>query len=369
MFKTNWAVGDAAHATEHNKLGAYLNLMYYNVKSYGAVGNGSTDDTAAIADAIAAIPAQGGVLFFPPGIYLTSGGFTIAYPTIVQGCGAIGEDGSENAASKITCNSQTASLFLVTSPIAKFRDVALVNIFAGDPTAGAGITCFRDGLRQKVDYDSASVTGFYDCINVRTGSYWTMHNCRIYSPVRYGLKIANEVNPDSGDWAISNSLFIAKTRNSDAAIRMESSGGGKITGCKVNDGASTLFVTGIDLTLASGASTVILHVANSSIENVSGDAFSVTINGATFRSIVFMGNEVGLWDGSNTTGHGVNIVADNIANINGVVIGGNVFLGGSTAEAINLSKVNNVQIFGNTFQTFGSLLAQADCTNVVVQAA
>lgn len=45
-----------------------------NVKDYGAVGNGSTDDAAAITLAIAAIPATGGTLYFPAssGAYLVN---------------------------------------------------------------------------------------------------------------------------------------------------------------------------------------------------------------------------------------------------------------------------------------------------------
>ena len=44
-----------------------------NVKTFGAVGDGVTDDTAAITAAIAAIAsANGGLLYFPPGIYLIS---------------------------------------------------------------------------------------------------------------------------------------------------------------------------------------------------------------------------------------------------------------------------------------------------------
>jgi hypothetical protein len=46
-----------------------------SVKSYGAVGDGVTDDTAAILAAIAAVSAGGGVVTFPAGTYLmTTGG-------------------------------------------------------------------------------------------------------------------------------------------------------------------------------------------------------------------------------------------------------------------------------------------------------
>ena len=42
-----------------------------NVRDYGAVGDGKSDDTAAIHKAMGALPQAGGVLFFPPGHYLT----------------------------------------------------------------------------------------------------------------------------------------------------------------------------------------------------------------------------------------------------------------------------------------------------------
>ena len=47
---------------------------WYNVKSYGATGNGSTDDTTAVQAAIdAAASAGGGVVYFPRGVYVIGG--------------------------------------------------------------------------------------------------------------------------------------------------------------------------------------------------------------------------------------------------------------------------------------------------------
>lgn len=57
----------------------------YNVKSYGAVGNGTTDDTTAIQAAITACPA-GGMVYFPPGNYKFST-LTISTPITLQGGG------------------------------------------------------------------------------------------------------------------------------------------------------------------------------------------------------------------------------------------------------------------------------------------
>lgn len=42
----------------------------FDVKKYGAVGDGSTDDAAAIQSAITAASANGGTVLFPPGVYV-----------------------------------------------------------------------------------------------------------------------------------------------------------------------------------------------------------------------------------------------------------------------------------------------------------
>jgi len=47
-------------------------LPVASVVDYGATGDGSTDDTTAIADAIADVAASGGVAYFPSGTYITS---------------------------------------------------------------------------------------------------------------------------------------------------------------------------------------------------------------------------------------------------------------------------------------------------------
>lgn len=59
-----------------------------NVKDFGALGNGSTDDTVAIQAAINSLPAAGGEVFVPAGTYAVSASITLREGTNLVGTGA-----------------------------------------------------------------------------------------------------------------------------------------------------------------------------------------------------------------------------------------------------------------------------------------
>lgn len=67
---------------------ALIPPIYFNVKSYGAKGDGTTDDTTAIQAAITAA-SSGGVVFFPVGTYKISSPLTLSVAsTALMGTGA-----------------------------------------------------------------------------------------------------------------------------------------------------------------------------------------------------------------------------------------------------------------------------------------
>lgn len=56
----------------------------YNVRSYGAIGNGVADDATAILAAVAAADAaNGGIVYFPAGLYLCSARINLAYTALI----------------------------------------------------------------------------------------------------------------------------------------------------------------------------------------------------------------------------------------------------------------------------------------------
>jgi hypothetical protein len=84
-------VGPVEHGDLHDNVSAALlatepmvvGPVWFNVKGYGAVGNGSTDDTAAIQAAIfAANTAGGGIVYFPKGTYLISATLDLNTPGV-----------------------------------------------------------------------------------------------------------------------------------------------------------------------------------------------------------------------------------------------------------------------------------------------
>jgi hypothetical protein len=158
--------------------------------------------------------------------------------------------------------------------------------------------------------------------------------------VLYGVRIRNINNPDSGDWCISNSGFYTLgNTGATSAIRIESSGGGKIVNSKINAGSGTgHFTTGIDI--QGNGTTVDMQIANCSIENFVNTG--ILINGTAgngWPNISIVGCEIGFPTGgagaraivaSNTQ----NLVIDNIV----MPISGGI---PSFTDAIDLTNVTD----------------------------
>jgi hypothetical protein len=104
----------------------------YNIKAYGATGNGATDDTAAINATIAAA-GVGGVILFPPGNYVISSQLT--FTTLYQTVSAYGAN--------LICNMATATdcvyIGTVAGPAYQYSGLS---IFGLELTPGANTSAY-----------------------------------------------------------------------------------------------------------------------------------------------------------------------------------------------------------------------------------
>jgi len=229
-------------------------MQSFNVKYYGAVGDGVTDDSAAINKAIVALDAAGaGRLYFPVGNYFSANcGFIIGVPVILEGDG-VTDQTLGTFSSNVVCGSSTAVLFTVTSNSGLFQNISLTNTASTTPTAGAAVFTNSTLDIQRINLQNVQVNGFYDDIHVGVGSRWTMKDSELDNPVRRALWIQNTVDSDAGDWTVSGNEFAAGARTEavgSAAVYQDSSGGGKWISNKVNSNGGGNFEHGLVLNLS-----------------------------------------------------------------------------------------------------------------------
>lgn len=126
-----------------------------NVKTYGAVGDGVTNDTAAILLAKAALPANYGCLYFPPGKYLITPGSLTAFSGYTH-LSIVGDGWCSQIYSATT---GAAGGFLSVDNTCSFVDIFNLS-FKGSATSSGGDVGIRfyasDSRIQNVEISGAS---------------------------------------------------------------------------------------------------------------------------------------------------------------------------------------------------------------------
>jgi hypothetical protein len=93
LWKTNagsidWKVLIAGVSMTIGEALSSFSALYYNVKSFGALGNGVADDGAAIQAAVNAAAVAGGTVFFPPGVYRSTVTIQVPVKVCILGSGS-----------------------------------------------------------------------------------------------------------------------------------------------------------------------------------------------------------------------------------------------------------------------------------------
>lgn len=131
----------------------------YNVKAYGALGNGSADDTEAIRVAYAAAGVTMGVLYFPPGTYMLSDKILLNQPNVLW----------RGAGMHASVLKATAAIWMTWLPAV--------------PTAGATNPTFED---LGFDGNNFSATAYVD--DASRNGVLTFRRCR-FSQLHTGVVI------------------------------------------------------------------------------------------------------------------------------------------------------------------------------------
>ena len=338
---------------------------------YGAVGDLAALDTDAIGEAIEDMNAAGGGVLYIPG----AGGYLYdaALPAITVPCKVLGDGAGAfpygvGIGSRLVATSANIGGFTFSDAGWVAEDFALVTDAGSTPSAGAGIAS-ADPLYARMR--GIIVAGFYDNIDMSDSQRWSLADSFITSPVRYGLRIRGT---DDGDQSISGCYFMADEHNATAAIRQEGAGGLKISTTKINArGVAPFgrFVDGLSVDVSTiPASTSVLEVGRTSIENISGDAIDIRTTGDGRLYGIDLQFQAGLFD--NDTGRALRITAAaaggpaDEGSISQVIASGNWRTDGTPREAVELTNVQGITFGAIELLGFDDLYTQSGSTDITV---
>lgn len=306
---------------------------YSNVKWWGATGNGSTDDTAAMQ----AAHNTGQLVYYPPGTYsfttlsFSAGGITGAGPKSFL----VSNDTSSSNLITYTGNGSQANVPL-------FTHFFLQGTFT--KTLGAGIG-FSPGATDLVGPIIDGVTFFAIPISV------DLLNCEAYSITNSqltgyrtaGVRVTNTNNVDAGDGQISGN-YINTGTGLGAGVLWQSGGGVKFYGNKVNGGAIG-FQGASNFTGATGD----LNIHGNSIENVgtAGISLGRASGTGTYGGVNIVGNQIAITPAP--------IVIDSSGALVQLAISGNMLAtnGANSTVGINIGTATIFSIVGNTLLSNG----------------
>ncbi len=159
-------IGDASITTAKLSSAAkqYVNFGCFNVKEYGAVGDGVTNDATAIQDAINAAEVIGGTVLFPAGTYYVGTELTVAPATLGVKMAFIGLDNATITTDLLPVQNTGKILFKVENTVDSFtvRGLKFRNTRQAETIDGYGaLTCFsfEDGTTGRTQSD----INFFDC--------------------------------------------------------------------------------------------------------------------------------------------------------------------------------------------------------------
>ena len=168
---------------------------FVSVKDFGAVGDGVTDDTAAIQAAIDALPASGGQVYVPAGKYLVTSGLVTTVRVKLVGDGNSVIAASPSPSEIIKASSMTGPVYTMSAANSICESISFIGQ-SGNTGDGVLITSGRCTLR---DVGVFSMGNDGVRIGTDTGgennNLWVLDNCKTKSNGQHGVHISEGAGP------------------------------------------------------------------------------------------------------------------------------------------------------------------------------
>jgi len=200
----------------------------YNVRDFGAVGDGKTDDTVSIQSALAFIAVRnGGTLFFPEGDYQVGGvpnfkGIALPSNVTIQGIGGLHSNASTSDLprknpTRITLNGANRAIFRIGECMEKIaiKDIELIATSQQNTIGVEALGAYTSV--QDVYFENVTFHSLWRGISARglpqTDLNWQfdyiqIDRCRFVFNTDTGIY----VNIRNTDWRVQNTLFINPPR-------------------------------------------------------------------------------------------------------------------------------------------------------------
>jgi hypothetical protein len=326
----NWAASNSIVTPESITSANSQNTL--NIVAYGADPTGAADSTTAVTNALAALPANGGSIYVPYGIYKLASAVTVSKAVKFFG------DGYRK--SEFSCASAVDAFNITvnTDFDVVFEDLGFTTTSNADATAGAFIhgnaaanfplyveRCWFEHAFNAIQLNSNWFSVIRACVFTNTAA---TNGSSIW--------INNLVNVDQGDNLIEGCVFLGV---STYQIHQTAGGGTRILSNKfvAGVGGSTSF-TG---DLAAGSTSDLLFHGNSFEANVSVGPIKIAPAGGVYNNILIQANQIVVASGAT----GVTIAPTGVGTVNAGMITANQFSLGANHVVFNPAAVNGANIW------------------------
>lgn len=230
-----------------------------SVKDFGAVGNGTADDTAAIQGAINALPGPGvgGTIYFPPGTYSCTSAITLRQGVTIRGSGYL--------STRIVWAGASNGLVYEPGSLTE-ANICISDIRLGG--AGFALSLLRFTRATNIVIERCNLRTADNGLRLENCYHISVLGCRFESFDDYGIDMLNtDSSTPTNVFTVSACDFQSNGINGDAFIRLTGSGWGSVSDCTM-EGTSSV-TNGVVL---NGANCV--EVVNTFIEFVTGAVVS-----------------------------------------------------------------------------------------------